>query len=208
MSQAIYSPEELAREFGQFKRNLEKYGLVPVFKKIMAAKRNAVKAEFRGHKTPDGKPWKKKWRPPEPKIGARARFISSTTGKQVYTEIKSKKQLASAKALFRKFHGSKSKGLHALFRPRKPNKVRKLFDKLTAAVVGKNASGVISISKFRARYGFTPGTSWIEKLQFGGRYKGGIVPKRTIMAWTKREIYMAEHTILEFVVKHTLGRER
>lgn len=163
------------------------------------------KKRIRGHKDPEGHVWPKLYVPPKPRVGEKAPILLDS-GRVVTETIRSNAGKRRNKA-FRKKFGIPTKKYHSLHRPRVPNgvgkklKAKKIWDFLSSR--GKS----VRTSRYGLSYGFTPGTEWVKKHQFGGTYKGKSVPKREIVGMSMKDIQHIE-SIYEFDYKRKVARGR
>ena len=118
----------------------------------------------------------------------------------VIQEIRSTRGKRRAVA-FRKKFGPALKPLPALVRKSGKQKARRILDFLTGAGFRGRAA---RMGKTFLHYGYTPGSRWIEKLQFGGMYRRGIVPPREIVGMNQRDIKHIENIYADGYLKRAM----
>jgi len=170
-------------------------------RKIGAYLKKRVRTNFKKQQSSSGRPWAKTYVVPLPQIGEKAAMLLN--GGQPYHQktIQTRAGLRAAKK-WRKKHGRPTKPQKALYRSTGPkrNRVRKVFDhlvtfSLTTAktkakgkAAGLSTTTAMTMSPNHFFYGYTPGMKWIEKLQFGGRFRSGQVPPREMIGLTEADL--------------------
>ena len=180
-------------DLAKVSRDMERFGLVSPFRTIGKRLRKDFVRSVRKATNPDGTPWEKTTPKPLAKIGEEAKMITDK-GKVIRQKIRSKKGKRAAKK-YRTKYGPPLRKLKAIHRG------GKFGTKRTIAAFLNTPGRAIRFGKWKFEYGYTPGTKWVEKLQFGGSINGKRVPKRTIMELTPRQRVFISETINNFVGK-------
>jgi len=169
--------------------NPGKWGWMPEHKKIGKLLKTETGAQLKKHQGPDGKPWPKTYSKPLPKVGDRVPILIEGDGAdRIFVQkLKTSAGRKRAVALRKKF-GPPAKGLKPLIRTGKKRRATRIRDYLVRRATGRS----LQMGKDFLKYGYTPGTKWIEELQFGGKYREGEIPKREILGLTKKVIQKIE----------------
>ena len=199
MPQSI-SVDQARKQLSGLSNSIERYGLTSPFRTIGKYLRKRFVSNVRGSKDPYGQKWEKTFKQPLAKIGEKAWMLTGD-GHVTREVIKSKRGKAANKR-YRKKYGTPLKRLKAMHRGGKDSTQKKIATFLNTP--GK----AIQFGKWKFDYGFTPGTSWVEKQQFGGTYRGKKIPKRVILELTPKDGRFIGNTLDTFVDKKLkkLGR--
>ena len=163
------------------------YGWKPEHNKFGKYFRDGFKKRAKKHVDPTGKAWAPGFSKPYEKIGDMAPMEILDSGFK-YRTIRQRIRTVSGKQAarkYRKIYGPPAKpDRKPLVRTSGKNKLRSIWDFLRTP--GRSTR----TSKTSFSYGYTPGTKWIEKLQFGGAFgrTGKRVPPRVILGITKADI--------------------
>jgi len=191
----------------------DKWGL-GTHRKIAAYLKRTHRKRLRGQRTPSGMAWKRTFVPDMPQVGDTA-FMLLEDGTTVRETIKTRSGLRKAKAWRKKF-GPPVKPQKAIVRTagKKRFRARKVFDflvtnalstartKRARRAAGLSTNSALSYSPSHLYYGYTPGTKWIERLQFGGEFKGGTVPPREMIGLNNNDINFIEDAYASALLKH------
>jgi len=189
----LMSIDQAIKEFNGLGGSIEKYGLTSPFRTIGKRLRKDAVTNVQKRRAPDGTPWEKTTPLPAAKIGGHAKILTSS-GAEFWSRIDSRAQKRAARS-YRKEYGPPSRRQFAIHRGGKNATKRIIVPFLKS--VGRSQR----FSKWKFDYGYTPGTTWIEKLQFGGTFVGKRVPKRTILELTPTQRIFIAQTIGNFVDK-------
>lgn len=187
--------------------NPGKFGWVPEHKKIGKRLRGEHRKRFRRHVDANGRPWAKKFSKPKPKVGDTVPMVVSPGTSRAKVVVKTIKTIRGRRRAvdFRNRFGPPIRPLPALVRTTGKKRARRIFDFL----VGKGfAGGALQIGRKFLRYGYTKGTRWIEKLQFGGTFRKKRVPPRGIVGLNRRDINFMEETYMAGYEKRVLRGAR
>jgi hypothetical protein len=192
-------------------RSLEnpgRYGWVPEHKKIGRHLRDQHKRRLTRHVTADGAPWPKKYHKPRPKVGDTVpMLVDGEGGGRARVVVQTIRSVAGRRkaVAFRNRFGPPMKPLPALVRKTGKRKARKIWDFL----VGRGfAGGALQIGRTFLKYGWTRGTRWIEKLQYGGTYRRKRVPPRGIVGLNRADIRFIDETYAAGFEKRAMKGKR
>lgn len=175
-------------------KKVGRFGWVPEFNSIGKLVRTSHQNRFKSHTEPSGTPWKKLYSQPKPRVGQVASMIVSKKGaRRIVIPQKIRSVRGKKRAIrFREVFGPPFKPQPALIRTRKAlGTYRTVFirDFLTGS--GFRGRGAMRITKTSFFFGFTRGSRWIERMQFGSTYRGKRVPARVVVGWTRRLKFQA-----------------
>lgn len=194
------SINEARRQLAGVSKSFERFGLTSPFRTIGKYLKKRFVKNIRASKDPWGNKWEKTFKEPLAKVGQEAWMITSS-GQTIQQKITSKSGKAANKR-FRKKYGPPLKRLKAMHRGGKDATQKKIASFLNTP--GK----ALRFSKWKLDYGFTPGTSWVEKQQFSGTYRGKKIPKRVMLSLVPKDKRFIDKTIDAFIDKKLkkLGR--
>jgi hypothetical protein len=174
-------------------RGIERFGLTPPFRTIGKYLRKRYVSNVKKAVDPYGIKWAKKYKQPMEKIGHKDPvWMMTKEGKTFKQKIRSKEG-KKARRRYRKEYGPPLTALKPIHRFGKFQTERNVANFLNTP--GK----ALRFSKWKFDYGFTPGTSWVERLQFGGTFKGKPIPKRVILELTTNDREFIRDTLIKFV---------
>lgn len=176
-------------------------GWNPEHKKFGKYFRDGFKKRAKKHVDIYGIPWKAGYHRPYAKVGEEA-FMDIETSRGLLITKFQRVRTMSGKRAAKKYQ-------QRVGVPNKPNrkplikttgkhKKKQIWDFL------KTAGRSTRTSKKSFSYGYTNGTRWIEKLQNGGTYDGTVVPARTILGLTQKDILFVEKTYADGYEKRRL----
>jgi len=194
----VFSQAQFDRWAKEVGDNLPRYGWIPAFKKIGKYLKDQHKIRLKFHQTPDRAAWAKRYHKPAPRVGESAPILLDD-GRVIYQRLKTTRGSRRARA-FRQKWGPPMKPTPALVRTTGKSKARTILDFLTKRASGRS----IRISKYKMEYGYTPGTRWIEKLQFGGTYRGGRVQPREMVGLNRTDMTVIENIMADFVLRRVM----
>jgi len=194
------SISEAQRQLSGLSKSFEKFGLTSPFRTIGKYLRKRFVSNIRRSQNPYGGKWEKTFKEPLAKVGQEA-WMMTGDGQVMRQTIKSKSGKAANKR-YRKEFGpplKRNKAIHRFGEHGTKLKVAEFLD-----TPGK----ALRFSKWQLDYGFTPGTAWVEKMQFGGTYRGEKIPKRVMLELVPKDSRFINKTVDTFIDKKLkkLGR--
>ena len=173
--------------------SVDRYGLVSPFRTIGKYLRKKAVKNVRQSRDNRGVQWEKTYSEPLEKVRHKDPVPMLLSNGQVVTQKIKTRKGKQARKRFRQKYGPPLRKLRAIHRGGKFATQKRIADFLNTP--GRS----IRFGKWAFEFGFTPGTRWVEKLQFGGTYKGGMVPKRTILGLTFLDREFIGKTLADFV---------
>lgn len=187
------SIDQARRRIEGLSKSIDNFGLTPPFRKIGKYLRKKSVSNVRKGRSPRGIKWQDTFFKPLEKVGHKDPVEMIVGHNKVITQKIRSKKGKKARKKFREKFGPPLKKMKALHRGGKFSTKKRIAEFL-------NTPGrALRFGKWEFEYGFTPGTRWIEQLQFGGVYKGGKVPKRTILELTFLDRKFISETVGDFV---------
>lgn len=184
--------------------DMGKWGWIYEHKKIGTYLIGRHRERIRGHVGPLGRPWTPIHSKPGPKVGDIVPMLFEDKGGLIIPQqIRSVRGKRRAVAFRRRF-GPAVRPAHAIVRTRKvigAKKTRWIRNFLLTR--GRS----MRITKTSLMYGFTPGTRWIEDLQFGGsskRYGGARIPPRPVVGLNEADLEFIENMYADGAQKRAL----
>lgn len=180
-----------------------RFGWVPEHKKIGKHLRDEHKKRLNRHVDANGVPWAKKFHKPRPKVGDTVPMVVSPGTSRAKVVVQKIKTIRGRRRAvdFRNRFGPPMKALPALIRKTGKSKARMIWDFL----VGRGfAGGALQIGRNFLRYGYTRGTRWIEKLQFGGTFRKKRVPPRGIVGLNRNDVNVMDNIYADGYLKRVM----